>query len=97
MAKITEMTPEQAKELIQTVESASDGYWFPLITVVSCFGIVIALLLYIWNKTQQANEKRHGENERLIGELVESKHTNDLILQRLDLIVTMHDEKIKAL
>lgn len=91
------MTPEQAKELIKTVESAGDGYWFPLITVVSCFGIVIALLLYIWNKTQQSNEKRHEANERLIGELVESKHTNDLILQRLNLIVTMHDDKIKTL
>lgn len=91
------ISTEEAKEILNAVESASDGYWFPLVTVITCFGVVIALLLYIWNSTQKANIRRHEENEQLIKGLVDSKHTNDLILQKLQFISASHDEKIKNL
>ena len=63
----------------------------------SVFGAIIILLVYIWNLTQKANEKRHEENERLINDLVKSKHTNDLILQKLELITSSQEERLKKL
>jgi hypothetical protein len=46
MAKIGEMiSTEEAAEIIKSIESANDGFWFPLTTVVFFFGIVIFLLL----------------------------------------------------
>lgn len=69
-----------------------------VIAIVSAvFGGVITLLLYIWKLTQNANEKRHLQSEKLIGELIESKHTNDLILQELKMITKSHDEDIREL
>tara|TARA_R110002020_G_C15762998_1_gene727299 strand:- start:50 stop:328 length:279 start_codon:yes stop_codon:yes gene_type:complete len=91
------ITTDEAQEIIKTVESASDGYWFPLVTVAACFSVVIALLLYIWNQTQKNNEKRHTATEEIIKELADSKHTNDLILQRLEILVESHDKKLIGL
>jgi len=67
-----------------------------VIAIVSgVFGCTIVLLLYIWNLTQKANDKRHESNENLIAELVESKHTNDLILLELKLITAQHANDLK--
>lgn len=96
--KIGEMiSTDEAKEIVKAVESAGDGYWFPLVTVVGCFALIILLLLYIWNQTQKNNEKRHEESEKLIKGLVDSKHTNDLILQELKFLTTSHEEKLKKI
>jgi len=90
------ISTEEAKEIIKAVEVANDGIWFPLTTIVFFFGLVIFLLLRIYRISQKASDKRHEENERLISGLVESKHTNDLILQRLELIVASHEKKLEA-
>tara|TARA_R110000851_G_scaffold128199_1_gene260505 strand:+ start:405 stop:707 length:303 start_codon:yes stop_codon:yes gene_type:complete len=98
MAKIGEMiSTEEAAEIIKSIESANDGFWFPLTTVVFFFGIVIFLLLRIYGTSQKASNKRHEENENLISGLVESKHTNDLILLELKMITTNHEQEIKKL
>lgn len=68
-----------------------------ILSVSGIFSGIIALLLYIWKMTQNANEKRHETNEKLIGELIESKHTNDLILQELKMITKSHAEDIREI
>jgi hypothetical protein len=88
---------EQSEEVMKAIEQASDGYWFPLITVTAAFSLVIALLLYIWNQTQKVNNERHSGNESLIKELVESKHTTDLILAELKLMTSIHEKKFEKL
>jgi hypothetical protein len=66
-----------------------------VIAIVSgVFGCTIVLLLYIWNLTQKANDKRHESSEALIAELVESKHTNDLILLELKMITSQHANQL---
>jgi len=98
MAKIDKMiTVEEAQEISRAIDSANDGYWFPLIVVVSCFALIIVLLLYIWKLSQNANEKRHNENESLIKELIKSRQTDSLILKELQMLTKFHDEKIKSL
>lgn len=55
---------DQAEEIRKMIESASDGYWIPLGIVCFSFGIVISLLLYIWNQMLKQNEARHQEHEK---------------------------------
>lgn len=81
---------EQAKVII-----AETGWVITTLAII--FGTVITLLIYVWNLTQRANDKRHESSEKLVAELVESKHTNDLILSELKLISKGHDEDIKEL
>ena len=98
MAKIGKMiSTEEAEEIIKAIDSANDGFWFPLTTVVFFFGLVIFLLLRIYGISQKTSNKRHEENETLIAGLVKSKHTNDLILLELKMITSNHDEEIKKL
>jgi hypothetical protein len=82
---------------MKAIEQAQDGYWFPLDTVTAAFALVIALLLYIWNQSQKANNERHAENGALIKELVESKHTTDLILAELKIMTAIHEKKLSKL
>ena len=65
--------------------------------VSSVFGGVITLLIYIWNLTQKSNDRRHISSEKLIEDLIASKHTNDLILQELKIITKIHDEDIREI
>ena len=88
---------EQSEEVMRAIEQAQDGYWFPLVTVTAAFALVIALLLYIWNQSQKANNERHAENGALIKELVNSKHTTDLILAELKFMTEYHQKQIEKL
>jgi len=98
MAKIREMiSKEEAQEIWKAVEAANDGYWFPLASVIFCFGLVIFLLLRIYAISQKANEERHRASEELISDLVKSKNTNDLILQELKMITQSHDRDIERI
>ena len=54
---------EQAEEIKQMIQSASNGYWLPIAIVTTSFSIIIGLLLYIWNQMLKQNEKRHSEHE----------------------------------
>ena len=98
MAKIGKMiSTEEAEEIIKAVETANDGFWFPLTTVVFFFGLVIFLLLRIYGMSQKANNKRHEATEELTKDLVKSKNTNDLILMELKFLTKSHEEKWKKL
>ena len=75
---------EQTEELVKAIESANSGMWMPLITIASVFSVVIILLLYIWNMTQKSNDKRHKENENIIGKLSEAVTGISLVLVKLE-------------
>jgi ABC-type bacteriocin/lantibiotic exporter with double-glycine peptidase domain len=75
---------EQTEELVKAIESANGGMWMPLITIASVFSVVIILLLYIWNMTQKSNDKRHKENENIIGKLSEAVTGISLVLVKLE-------------
>lgn len=54
---------DQAEEIRKIVESASNGYWLPMVIVSTAFSVIIGLLLYIWNQMLKQNEKRHQDHE----------------------------------
>lgn len=76
------ITTEEAKEIIKAVDSANDGVYFPLFTVVACFGIIIVLLLYIWNQTQKRNNQRHKDSEELLKKLTENQTDLKMLIIR---------------
>lgn len=72
-------------------------------TVTVVFGSVIALLIYIWNLTQKANEDKHAEhkesnknNATLIAKLADSAVKQDLILQELRMLSQSHQDDIRT-
>lgn len=55
---------DQAEEIRQIIEQASQGYWMPITIVSLCFSLIISLLIYIWNQMLKQNERRHQEHEK---------------------------------
>jgi hypothetical protein len=75
---------EQTEELLKAIESANNGIWMPLVTIVAVFSLVIVLLLYIWNTTQKTNDKRHTDNERIIKGITKTSNTMSLLLVKIE-------------
>jgi len=66
-----------------------------VITVLSIvFGGVISLLIYIWNQTQKANEKRHEASEKRheASELLISKLTETTV--KMNTIIEYHEKQL---
>jgi phosphoribosylformylglycinamidine (FGAM) synthase-like amidotransferase family enzyme len=81
---------DQAEEIRQIVESASQGYWLPIGILAGAFSIIIALLLYIWNQMIKNNNARHESSEELLKTAMENQTS-------LRSLVTQHDVEIKHL
>ena len=84
-------------EIRKMIDQASDGIWFPLAVVSFTFGIVIALLLYIWKQSQITNNKRHNQNENLISTLSNNAIEQTAINTRLETLVVRNPDDIKEL
>lgn len=80
-----------------------------IITFLSIvFGGLISLLIYIWNQTQKANDKRHEESERrnailhekhekMTEELIKNSIEQKMILAELNTMVKYHEKKLEQL
>lgn len=85
------------EELIQAVEQANQGNWIPLTVVIAVLGVVIALLIHIWNNTQKETEKRRVKVDEMLKELTESSVEQKSILSELRTIVKYHEKDIEKL
>lgn len=88
---------DQSEEIKRIIEEATSGNFLPLAIVAAVFSVVILLLLYIWNKTQNDNEKRHESHEEMLKTLVESNQEQKLINQRLEIMVNVHERELEDL
>lgn len=81
------------EELIKAFKLASQGdesIWLPITTLTVVFGVVISLLLYIWNNSQKINnkrhedsEERHSNNEKIFSKWTETQATVTNVLTEL--------------
>lgn len=85
------------EELIKAVEQANNGNWIPLSIVIAVLGVVISLLIYIWNNTQKESEKRRIKVDEILKELTESSVEQKTILSELRTIVRYHEQDIRDL
>lgn len=60
------------QELATAIDAAQNGYWLPIGILATAWGVIISLLLYIYNRNQKENEKRHSENTAILKALTET-------------------------
>ena len=87
----------ETDEIRRVIEEANNNNWIPISIVIAIFGIIIALLLYIWKISQAENKSRHDKSEDNIDKLTESQHQISIVLTRLDTIVESHEKSINEL
>ena len=86
------MDEKHIGEIEQAIESAQNGFWFPLLTIVFLFGIIITLLIFIWKRSEKANDKRHEDAEKQLAKLAEISAEQAILLQKHDIQID-HLEK----
>lgn len=87
----------EADEIKRVIEEASNNNWIPISIVIAIFGIVIALLLYIWKTSQEEMKNRHAKAEDNIDKLTESQRSISMVLTKLETIVEYHEKSINEL
>lgn len=87
----------EADEIKRVIEEASNNNWIPISIVIAIFGIVIALLLYIWKTSQEEMKNRHAKAEDNIDKLTESQRSISMVLTKLETIVEYHERSINEL
>jgi phosphoribosylformylglycinamidine (FGAM) synthase-like amidotransferase family enzyme len=75
---------DQAEEIRQIVENASNGYWLPLGILAGAFSMIIALLLYIWNQMIKNNNNRHESTEKLLNKAMDNQKALASLVDRHD-------------
>lgn len=60
---------EETKDILKAIEQAQDGYWLPLAAISVLFGVIITLILYIYNRNQKDNDSRHVDTRTMISEM----------------------------
>jgi len=87
----------ETDEIRKIIEQASNDNWIPISIVSAVFGVVIALLLYIWKTSQAELKARHDKSESLIDKLTESNQQTSLVLKKLEVMVEFHERSINEL
>jgi hypothetical protein len=95
---------DQTEEIRKIIETSQEGNWIPLTIVSGIFGIVILLLLYIWNQMLKNNAQRHKANESIIEKLADNDEAQGRLLDkygvkidRLEVDVQKHETDIKEI
>lgn len=78
------------QEIQQAIETAINGNWWPIGSIIFLVGVIVFLFIYILRIYQRNNDKRHDDNEKLLKEVAASN-------LKLDKIVAVHDERIKQI
>lgn len=84
------MEKEHLNEMAESFKMAQDGYWLPLSVVAGLFGIIVLLIIVIWNRSEKYHHTKHKENDEFKKEY-EKQMTN------LAILVAKHDVEIEHL
>lgn len=82
------MDKEQVQEVVKIINEANSGNWIPMAVVGSLFGIIILLLLYIYNKDRKTSIYKHRD----IDEIQSRLSSNN---EKLTILVNRHDVKLE--
>ena len=89
------MNKEQVQEVVKIINEANSGNWIPMAVVGSLFGIIILLLLYIYNKDRKTSIYKHRDIEEIQSRLSSNNEKLTILVNRHDVKLEEHDKRLE--
>ena len=89
------MNKEQAQEIVKIINEANSGNWIPIAIVGSLFGIIIVLLLYIYNRDRKISLYKHRDIDEIQSRLSSDNEKLTILVNRHDVKLEEHDKRLE--
>lgn len=89
------MDKEQVQEVVKIINEANSGNWIPMAVVGSLFGIIILLLLYIYNKDRKTSIYKHRDIDEIQSRLSSNNEKLTILVNRHDVKLEEHDKRLE--
>jgi len=91
------MDKEQVQEVVKIINEANSGNWIPMAVVGSLFGIIILLLLYIYNKDRKTSIYKHRDIDEIQSRLSSNNEKLTILVNRHDVKLEEHDKRLEKI
>ena len=91
------MNKEQAQEVVKIINEANTGNWIPIAIVGSLFGIIIVLLLYIYNRDRKISLYKHRDIDEIQSRLSSNNEKLTILVNRHDVKLEEHDKRLEKM
>lgn len=91
------MDKEQVQEVVKIINEANSGNWIPMAVVGSLFGIIILLLLYIYNRDRKTSIYKHRDIEEIQSRLSSNNEKLTILVNRHDVKLEEHDKRLEKI
>ena len=91
------MTKEQVQEVVKIINEANTGNWIPIAIVGSLFGIIIVLLLYIYNRDRKISLYKHRDIDEIQSRLSSNNEKLTILVNRHDVKLEEHDKRLEKI
>ena len=91
------MDKEQVQEVVKIINEANSGNWIPMAVVGSLFGIIIVLLLYIYNKDRKTSIYKHRDIDEIQSRLSSNNEKLTILVNRHDVKLEEHDKRLEKI
>jgi aspartokinase len=88
------MDKEQVQEVVKIINEANSGNLIPMAVVSSLFGIIIVLLLYIYNRDRKISVYKHRDIEEIQSRLSSNNEKLTILVNRHDVKLEEHDKRL---
>lgn len=91
------MNKEQAQDIVKIINEANTGNWIPIAIVGSLFGIIIVLLLYIYNRDRKISLYKHKDIDEIQSRLSSNNEKLTILVNRHDVKLEEHDKRLEKI
>ena len=91
------MNKEQVQEVVKIINEANSGNWIPMAVVGSLFGIIILLLLYIYNRDRKTSIYKHRDIDEIQSRLSSNNEKLTILVNRHDVKLEEHDKRLEKI
>jgi hypothetical protein len=91
------MNKEQVQEVVKIINEANSGNWIPMAVVGSLFGIIIVLLLYIYNRDRKISLYKHRDIDEIQSRLSSNNEKLTILVNRHDVKLEEHDKRLEKI
>jgi len=91
------MNKEQAQDIVKIINEANTGNWIPIAIVGSLFGIIIVLLLYIYNRDRKISLYKHRDIDEIQSRLSSNNEKLTILVNRHDVKLEEHDKRLEKM